>query len=162
MKYNEIRDRIRSGDLLAFARNSWTSSVIRIFTRSTYSHVGVAWVTGGRVFILESVGHGGTRIFPLSLSGDFYLLPLRAPWTPSVEEFALENVGIRYSVLDAILAYFGRLPRGSMRECAAYALEIYRRACVDLGDRATPDAVVLEAQKRRAVETIFVTNPGAL
>ena len=160
MKYNEVRERIRSGDLLAFSRSSWTSSIIRIFTRSTYSHVGVAWVTGGRVFVLEAVGHGGTRIFPLSLSGDFFLLPVRAPWTPSVEEYALENVGIQYSVIDAIRAYFGPLPRGNMRECAAYVLAIYRRACIDLGDRSTPDAVVTAAQGRRATETIFVTNPG--
>ena len=46
-----------------------------MFTRSTYAHVGLAWVIGGRVFVLEAV-KPRLRIYPLSKYANFYLLGL--------------------------------------------------------------------------------------
>ncbi|PHX98297.1 MAG: hypothetical protein CK529_13670 [Rhodospirillaceae bacterium] len=61
MIYNAARPSVRSGDLIAQSGGSWLDwhgikiNLVRMFTRSTYSHVGVAWVVGGRVFMLEAV-----------------------------------------------------------------------------------------------------------
>lgn len=150
MIYADARPGIRSGDLLAFSHGSWRTwsgirtNLVRIFTRSTYSHVGLAWVVGGRVFILEAV-KPKLRIFPLSQSGAFYWLRLGAPWAPNTEVFALSCVGTPYSDRAAILAFLDRLTPGSVQECAAYAAEVLRRDGIDLGPRATPDAVVQTA-----------------
>ena len=69
--YQEVRSSIKSGDLLFWSHRelkSWYDlkvQIVRMVTRSEYSHVGVAWVTGGRVFALEAVVPL-IRIYPLS------------------------------------------------------------------------------------------------
>lgn len=164
MKYADARPLIKSGDLLAFSHGSWKSwrefktMMVRVFTRSTYSHVGVAWVTANRVFVLEAV-KPCTRIFPLSLSGNFYLLPLKAPWTPETEEFALRNIGVPYSEMKAILAFLQPLAKGDMSECAAYVREVLKVDGIDLGKLSRPDAVVSTAQELGS-ELIWVDNGG--
>lgn len=162
MKYLDIRASIKSGDILAFSHGDWKTwrgiktEAVRIFTRSTYSHVAIAWVVANRVFIIEPVVPK-TRIYPLSTSGSFYHLPLGQVWTDEVEEFALSCVGIDYSQLDAIRAYLQPLEDGNVSECAAYVREVYKRLKIDLGDRSTPDAVVLKAQILGAITT-YVEN----
>jgi len=60
MKYSEVRDTIKSGDLLAWSHRGWRTwydikiQAVRFFTQSEFSHVGVAWAVGGRVFVLEA------------------------------------------------------------------------------------------------------------
>ena len=155
MKYSDARPTIRSGDLLAFDHGDWDTftgiktEVVHMATRSTYSHVGIAWVVGGRVFILEAV-KPKLRIFPLSQSGPFYLLPLKAPWRAATEEFALSQVGYPYSEIDAIKAFFSQLPDGTVSECAAYVREVLIRDGINLGLRSTPNAVILQAQQQGA------------
>ena len=163
MKYADIRPSIKSGDLIAFGHGSFKSwaefnvLLVRVFTLSSYSHVAIAWVVGGRVFVLEAV-KPLVRIYPLSLSGDFYHLPLGAPWKPETEEFALSRIGVKYSELAAIQAYFKPLDSGSVNQCSAYAREVLLKDGIDLGPLSRPDTVVAAAQQRGAVMT-FVSNP---
>ena len=165
MNYNVARPTIRSGDLLAFSSGSWRSwsdikvNMVRIFTRSTYSHVGIAWVVSGRVFILEAVTPK-LRIFPLSQRGEFYLLPLNAPWHGDTENVALSFVGYNYSYLEAAQGYLDRLETGRVGQCAAYVLQVMRHDGIDLGQRATPDAVVLAAQRRGASLLLVESDNG--
>ena len=160
MDYSTGREFIRSGDLIAQSHGDWTTwrgikvNLVRIFTRSTYSHVGIAWVIGGRVFILEAV-KPKLRIYPMSKIGDFYLLPLQAPWGEAAENVALKNIGVDYSEIVAMQAFFGPLQAGEIRQCAAYALAVLRADGIDLGSRATPDAVVLAAMQRGATCTLI-------
>lgn len=150
MKYLDARPLIRSGDLIAQSHGDWgtwsgfKTNLVRLFTRSTYSHVGVAWVVGGRVFLLEAV-MPKLRIFPLSLAGDFYLLPMNAPWKPETEEFALGNIGMDYSQSDAMRAFFEPLEAGKVNECAAYVREVFALDGIDLGAMSRPDTVVQAA-----------------
>ena len=160
MKYADARPLIRSGDLIAQSHGDWTTligikiNMVRIFTRSTYSHVGIAWVVGGRVFILEAV-KPKLRIYPMSKIGDFYHLPTQASWRAAAENTALENVGVEYSELIAVKAFFEPLEPGDVRECAAYALTVLHADGIDLGNRATLDAVVLAAMRRGAACTLI-------
>lgn len=150
MKYQEIRNKIRSGDLLAFSHGSWNSwsniktNFIRLFTRSTYSHVGIVWKINGRLFILEAV-KPKLRIYPLSLSGDFYHIPMNAKWLKSTEEYALSKIGTEYSELTAIRAFFSPLEDENVEQCAAYVREILEKDGIDLGQMSRPDTVVLAA-----------------
>lgn len=150
MKYSDVRDKIRSGDLLAFSHGDWKSfagiktNMVRIFTRSTYSHVAIAWVIGGRVFALEAV-HPKLRIFPLSKLGEFYLINTNAPWSHFTEEYALSKIGVDYSELAAIRAFFKPLENENVQECAAYAMEVLEKDGIFLGYMARPDTVVKAA-----------------
>jgi hypothetical protein len=166
MNYATIRPTLKSGDLIAQSHRApfWKSwydfkiAMVRCFTQSEFSHVAICWVIAERVFILEAVSKG-VRIFPLSRAGDFYHLPLPVKWTEFSEAYALSHVGDRYSQIEAILAYFG--PVDEMKdvwECAQYALCILEQAGVQLGNVATPTAVVRAAQLSGA-PCILVTNP---
>jgi hypothetical protein len=163
MKYIDARPNIKSGDLLAWSHRTvrnWHDFkilMVRMFTRSEYSHVGTAWVVGGRVLVIEAV-QPKVRIYPLSKLGDFYLLKMGAPWKPETEEKALFHVGDDYSEVVALRAFFDQLPVDTTSECAALVLTITKADGIDLGRRATPDAVVLAAQKLGAITT-YISNP---
>jgi hypothetical protein len=70
MKYCEVRETIKTGDILVCA-GPWTfSRLIRFFTKQDVSHIGVAvWLQFGnnerRLCIFESIEGTGVRIFPL-------------------------------------------------------------------------------------------------
>jgi hypothetical protein len=154
MDYVEGRNEIKSGDLLAFTHVGWKSwrdikiQIVRMFTKSEYSHVGVAWVVGGRVFVLEAVVPL-IRIYPLSKCGNFYHIPMDLNWTPDVEGFALSKVGEEYSQFEAILASIDKLEQGANNkwECAEYVKAVFGKAGVVLNGEATPTDVVRSAQE---------------
>lgn len=160
MEYSAARPLIRSGDLLAFSGGSWGTwggikvNIVRMFTKSTFSHVGLAWVVGGRVFVLEAV-KPCLRIYPLSQCHDFYWLGMSAPWREQTEAFALQHIGTKYSEWVALEAFFHTLDKGNVRQCAAYVREVLLVDGIDLGSRSTPDAVVDAALTRAEID--FVT-----
>jgi len=149
MTYQEVRDRIQSGDLIGQSHRGWGSwydiqiQLVRAFTQSEFSHVGCAWVVGGRVFILEAVG-SGVRIFPLSQAGDFYLIPFGGRWTTEAEQFALAQIGEPYSKWQAIKAFFGWVKPGDTGRwmCAKYVNETLRRCDHEFGEAFTPSQLV--------------------
>lgn len=143
MKYEEARASIKTGDVLAWTHKSWRSwydiqiQIVRFFTQSEYSHVGIAWCIAGRVFILESVG-AGIRIFPLSLELPFFHLATGKSLTRDQLEFALSKMGQRYSKVEGVLAMFGLNNRkDDAWQCAEYVCTVLGLPC-----KATPSAVV--------------------
>lgn len=156
MKYSEMRDKIKPGHLLAFSHPvSMFNSIydfkigcVRMFGKTEYCHVGIAWPMSGRVFCLEAV-MPQVRIFPLSKLGDFYWVPLEIDWTKDTEEFALSVVGEYYSQWEAIKAYFN-VKRDDEKYwyCDAYCREVYKKAGLQLAGDLMPTGLVHEVQKR--------------
>lgn len=152
MKYSEIRSSIRSGDLLAWSHRapwykSWRDfkiSMVRVFTKSEYSHVATAWVVGERVLVIEAV-LPLVRIYPLSSLGSFYHIGMNAPWKEETLNYALSQVGEEYSQVQAIQALFSLPKEDSLWECAELARLISLKDGIDLGSTATPNALVQEA-----------------
>ena len=126
MKYSDARPAIRSGDVLAWSHRGWKSwydiklQLVRMWTRSEFCHVGVAWVVVDRVFVLEAVA-SGVRLMPLS-----QLLPAawisRGIWNAECEKRALEALGSPYSYWDAIAGSIGKLDIGEDNrwQCSEY------------------------------------------
>jgi len=158
MQYHEARPLIRSGDVLAWTHRGWASwydlqvQAVRLFTRSEYSHVAIAWAEGGRVWVIESVTPK-IRIVPLSnLIGKdgVYWLPTRKPSNAAEVEFSLSRVGTgEYSKWQAMLAFIKklRLGRDNFWECAEFVIAARRFSGVNLGPVATPSAVVRQCQE---------------
>lgn len=123
MDYEAARGKIKSGDILAWSHRGWSSwydfkiQLVRFFTQSEYSHVGTAWVVGGRVFVIEAVTPL-VRIYPLSKLGTFYWIPDFNVWTKEKEELALSYVGTQYSQIEALAAFFGRSVVPDKMQCA--------------------------------------------
>lgn len=65
--YADFRSEIRTGDLIFTASDSIFSRIIRFFTRSAVSHVGVFFWDDDRLFVAESVEGAGVRIIHASL-----------------------------------------------------------------------------------------------
>jgi len=154
MKYADYRDRIRSGDVLAWSHIPLRSFydlliwIVRIVTVSEYAHVGLALKIGGRVWVLESVSPV-VRLVPLSNLLPVYVIPIGTHWTPEVEEYALSLVGkAKYSRWEAVKAFFGQNEDDEAWECAELVKEVLEKAHVRFAGRAVPSDVVLAAQKR--------------
>jgi hypothetical protein len=151
MRYSIARAKIKTGDILAFSHTGWKSlndikiGIVRMFTQSEYSHVGIAWVTSGRVFVLEAVVPE-IRIFPLSKYEQFYHLHMPKPLFPVALEFALSLIGEEYSQIEAMKAFFGKSCTENKKwECAEYVQEVMRMNGMPLPGEATPTNVVLKA-----------------
>lgn len=149
MKYVEVREQIKTGDMLAWSAGSWKNwhdvqvNLVRVFTRSEFSHVGLALVGAGRVFVLEAVG-SGVRIFPLSRELPFWWVPRPREIGAGAVDFAFERVGEAYSKWQAIKAFLGSLTAGEddRWECAEYVLAVLARDGERLNAAATPAAVM--------------------
>jgi len=110
--YSEIRDTIRTGDLI-----SWRAGKVNsIFTFILYLyqkilkpksvHVGIVVNDiGGRVLIVEA-RPPCVRIFPLSLMEDFDLIRTNIPYEQNNIDLLLEKVGYPYKALDVAKGLF--------------------------------------------------------
>ena len=162
MKYADIRPLIRSGDILAWShREPWYRSwydfkiaLVRMFTRSEYSHTGTAWVVGDRVLVIEAVTPL-VRVFPLSKLLPFYYLPLKARWSPEALEYALSKVGEPYSQLQALQAFFKLPSEDSFWECAELTRLIAKMDGINLGESAVPGDIVRNAMIEGASSTLI-------
>tara|TARA_R110000796_G_scaffold121645_3_gene235940 strand:+ start:126 stop:707 length:582 start_codon:yes stop_codon:yes gene_type:complete len=61
--YNTVRDQMKPGDLIAFGGMGWLSKIIKFFTMSHVSHVGIVmdWQEHGRVMVMESTTLNGVK-----------------------------------------------------------------------------------------------------
>lgn len=151
MKYADVRNSIRSGDLLAWSARKVESlhdlqvQAIRVFDRTEYVHVGVAWVCGGRVWVIESVTPV-VRVVPLSNLLPCYHVTTAAKWTKGAEQYAISYVGnknYRYSRWEAVKGFFGATnDENKWLQCAEFARLVYAALGIDLDGRATPSDVV--------------------
>jgi hypothetical protein len=163
--YENMRSKIRSGDLLVWSHLGWKSwydfkiQTVRFLMRSEYCHVGVAWAVGGRIFVLEAV-IPRVRIFPLSKLTPFYWLPMNLEWKPKTEEFALGRIGEPYSEIQAVKAFLNMLKPGEDAEwqCAEYVNAVLKKEGIDMGDITTPSEIVLAVQERYDIPMYYVTK----
>lgn len=148
--YAQARSHIRSGDLLAWGHEAFRTwhdleiQAVRMLTRSEYAHVGVAWVVGGRVLIIEAVVPQ-VRIFPLSRLLPAYWLAdePRKEWTMDAEELALSKVGQEYSKWEAIRTFFGKVIPGANDKWQCAEIAGYIRGSTLT--KPTPTALVADA-----------------
>jgi len=148
--YVDTRAHIRSGDLLAWSGRSVGARLIRHWTGSEITHIGLAWRAGGRLFTLEALPGIGVQMRLLSHALPCWWLPVRASDWAAAEEYALGELGRGYSWLDAIRAGLGLEPkRFNGAQCAEYVREVYARAGLRWAQRlpALPVALVHEVER---------------
>jgi hypothetical protein len=158
VKYEDIRPSIKSGDLLAWnhkGKGRWNRFLIwlgRLGQLSGWTHVGVAWVVGERVLILDAVSKG-VRDYPLSMDLPCYLISRNEPLTDAQLAFALSKKGQKYSYWECFLAWLGRNDKtNEFWECAEFVCAVLGLDC-----QAVPSAVVDHAMQRGATMT-FISN----
>lgn len=158
MLYEELRSNIKSGDVIAWTHKgckTWSDikiQIVRMFTRSEYSHVGIAWVVADRVFVIDAV-IPKVRIFPLSKELPFFILPCGDKyWSDSIEEILLSHVGEEYSTWQAILAAFNKLKCGKdvTWQCAELVNMVLQSGNIfkENESLSTPTSIVENLQKK--------------
>jgi hypothetical protein len=106
--YSEIRDSIRTGDLVSWKAGKVTSFfglVLYLYQKILKPksvHVGIVMTLGGRLFVVEA-RPPAVRIFPLSCMDDFYLVRTNIPFEQNNIDFLLKEIGVPYGVIDLIL-----------------------------------------------------------
>lgn len=154
--YNFIRPTIKSGDLIACKGNSLMDKIIKWWTKSVYSHVGIAWVHAGRIFIIDSTSSNGVSLTPLSMSESFDLVS-SGNWTTDEPTWirAFDQLGKPYSWLDVFRAAFHRLTQSTKSfQCAEYVAFVLGWGRLNTG---TPEEIVSMAKSKGAKITPVVT-----
>ena len=141
--YADARPLISSGDLLAWSDCDLVARAIRLWTQSTWDHVGIAWRFRDRLFVLEAT-LSGVGLRALSLATPFDWIATSAKWTDDVEAFALAQLGRPYDVYDAIRVGLGVKPSSAGEICSLYAAEVIAAtgATSFLRKGLTPQALV--------------------
>lgn len=167
MNYQEARDKIQSGDIIAWSHYNWGSwydfkvQSVQIVGRTPYCHVAVAYRMGGRLWVIEAV-KPCVRMVPLSnliQPKGFYWLNVNVPMTDDELEFGLSGIAIReYSEVQAVQAQLDMLEIGAdtITQCAENTIEMRRRSGIDFGPKATPAAVMLKG-KSMGFPELFIT-----
>jgi cell wall-associated NlpC family hydrolase len=89
--YEQVRDLLRTGDLVFCSGSYAFSRIVQAFTRSVWSHVGIVYRDEKlrRVFVLESETGIGVRLAPLSK----YLLDYHGRRRPYRGQIVVARVG---------------------------------------------------------------------
>lgn len=142
------RARIKSGDLLIwssegnFTMSDIVLTAIRFFTLSDFAHVGIAWRSETKLFVIDAT-MPRVRMRPIVDSESFYHIPMGVVWTPKCEEFLMSKVGLPYSFVDALCAQLGiTLNDDEKWQCAEIAHQFYLSTGLDFGKAFTPTKLV--------------------
>ena len=113
---------MQTGDLVLFRGTGFISWIVRRWTRSAFSHVGVLWIVDGMPLVLEATFTGVTchALANRAIDGPNVFPTGRALNLTS----ALIHLGDCYSYKDAIRAGMNENPVCSGWDCAEYAADI--------------------------------------
>ena len=159
--FQDLRNNIQSGDLLIWSSKEKTIGnliliLIRLFTLSEYSHVGIAWRVGEHLFVIEA-SMPEVRIVPLYKRRNFYHLPMNLTWSSEHSNRLLNYVGCRYSIVEAVRGYLGQTnPRDDRWQCAELAVDFYKHAGIDFGLAFTPAKLVEAVILQRSPKISFI------
>jgi hypothetical protein len=124
MKYLEVRDQIRSGDIFAWRGTNFLANIIEHVTGGSYSHVAVAWRFRKRLFLLQANEGTGVQLIAASTTvkrGPCDWISTDVNWTDKVEDVALSQLGLPYNYIAAAEVGFNLIPSTSAEICSIYA-----------------------------------------
>lgn len=110
-RYSEIRDTIKTGDLVSWKAgkiNSIFSFILYVYQKILKPksvHVGIVVNIGGRLLVVEA-RPPAIRIFPLSMMENFYLIRTNIPEEQNNIDLLLQEIGVPYSAWDVAKGLF--------------------------------------------------------
>ena len=155
--YQEIRDELKSGDIIVACKgnmqsfNGLISLFIRIVTASSYSHVGVVVKLGNRCFVVEATPPV-VRLYPLSKLDSFYVIKMEQALSREDENRLFEYVGMPYSDWNSVASYFTGKPLANGKlQCAQLVSSFY-----NWPNLLRPEQIVRYAQETLGKRMVFV------
>ena len=114
MTYNEIENRIQSGDIILFSGQRLYQKIIQYISKSKWNHIGVIFESYGHLFLIEAVGSGvQIRRFKQACDGHRNSIRIIRPqWRYVNQNFdlirnILDNIGNDYD-FKGVLAFLIR------------------------------------------------------
>jgi len=161
--YSEIREKIRTGDLVAWDKPTdpgLTGLFLKLYqkiTKARYTHVGVAVVLGERVMMVEATPPE-VRLYPLSMSSDFYLIKTDISRVSKHLDIVLSELGKPYNLLDFFKNVIGFSDSNRDYYCSQLVSRYYNEIGYINNDLAglTPDSIVEEVIKASSSDPIYV------
>lgn len=169
MKLSEVEHLIRPGDLLMFRGQLLHSRIIQRWTRSVYSHVGIAHrpCSAGEcsLDVLEASEGSGVRSFPLSqylaagAAVDWFAITDPMIDREAVVRWAWRRRGYRYASYRQILRSFVSLPLARLLgldtklDCGRWFCSFFAAEALAAGGWRQPEGEEIEAH---------LTSPGGV
>jgi hypothetical protein len=145
MRYTNARPAIKSGDLILWEGRGFAARVVQWFTKSRWSHIGVAAWWGNRLMVVDAYPFKGTRARPLSHDlKNAYWLHTVAAWNTTAQAFALDELDKKYSFQNLWKTALGLGLVKREYHCAQYVAEVLRRVGWHFTSPATPESIVRE------------------
>ena len=154
--YSEYRDKIKDGDILFYSCDgSLTSKIVSKWTKSEYTHVGMAYTIGNRVFVIESYPGVGVRMVPMSLRIPHTVVSMGFVWNDNADVVAMNNMMKPYGWLDLVKAAFGwKIFSSKGFICTEYVVDIAKTlGFVFKEDKLRPIDLYQELKEREFSET---------
>lgn len=151
MKNTVVFPEVNSGDILvwndSFKGRSNYGSLIRLFTASDFTHVGIA-IRNGRDIYSAEANIPKIHVVPVKLSDRLYYIPTPVTHNEDGQNFINRTQGLKYSYLDAVRSLFGIVDASDDRyQCAEYVVDYMKIYGHDLGKAYTPSRLVRAAMR---------------
>lgn len=146
---------VKNGDLLFWRGKGFFAWVIRLFTRSQYCHVGVAYYVAGILCVVEAKAKSGVRLVDITSENmpDAYIsLPYYFRFGRDSELECLTYLGEPYGWVDALRAGLGLRDTSKGVECAEFAASVMRTMGMLMPTVKTPESVRLAAIQQGGTE----------
>lgn len=135
---------IKSGDLIAWTGSSFLGKLVRVFTMSEYSHVGIVVEEADGLYVIEAA-RPVVRKSKLTGREPMYHIPLDVDFTPEAYVRLHASVGDKYSMLQAALSFIGLYIDDRKWYCTELAYDFYvNSANFAINKRLTPTEFVSE------------------
>ena len=124
MKYSEVRDNIKTGDLVFYHDSNPFAWLIRWKTTSYWDHCGIVIDFGGRKWLCESAPFKGPHLMLLSDRLPHMVLHRHADLSSTAIDFAFAQFKLKYSYINAIRAGVGLRSDAKGLVCSEYVGKI--------------------------------------
>ena len=117
-KYNKLRSQIKTGDVMLYNGNGIISGIIRWADNAYYSHAGIAYWIGDRLFTIDAWTNG-VELVPMSRRMNMYkdfCVVRKADAVPMTLRTAMSNLLNRVE-RDEAYGYFGLIKRLAYLKC---------------------------------------------
>lgn len=140
----ELKD-IKSGDLIAWTgTKGFYNKLIRLATLSEYTHVGIAVIENGKLYVVEAT-RPVVRKVELSGMTPFYHIPMGVVVDTVLTKVLEDFIGKKYSLLQAALSVFNIYINDDKWYCTELCYEFYKKAGYEFDKRLTPTKFVKQA-----------------
>ena len=137
---------IKSGDLIAWTTiDSFYLKVVRLFTFSEYTHVGVAIVEeDGSIYVVEA-NRPKVEKNRLDKRLPIYHIPMNVEMNEEAVMLLESYIGKEYSVLQAALSYVNIYINDDKWYCTELAYDFYNKLGFEFKQRLTPTKFIKQA-----------------